>query len=311
MALGSLEIRLIAREHRRRPFTGPVLQLGRQRIDVTPEEAEALLLSEGVTPQPIPADLPLHGQRPDGLVAVHDARNISDLALFAMFGITDVVAVDVSPRDHPEVIADLNYPYPPELKDRFDLIVDGGTFDHLFDLRQAFINVATALRPGGRIIQWNAASNYVEWGAYCSFSPAVFHDYYTQNRFADVRTFLAVASYAYPGTWDLFAYDYVPGVASPFVDPGRVMSVVWAERTAESTSDVIPTQTWWFEPEGQQMPPLRRVAAMLRKFRARYPEAAELPYRKVFRPLRAAYFKTRLFFAPSEHSRRYRHLGRF
>jgi len=50
MGLAKPALRFIAREHRRKPFTGPILTLGRQDVFATLDEARSPLASEGIPP---------------------------------------------------------------------------------------------------------------------------------------------------------------------------------------------------------------------------------------------------------------------
>jgi len=315
MSISNMHMRLIAREHRRRPFTGSVLQLGRQRFLTDYDGARRALEAEGVKPMPLPSDLLLHGVRPGGL-ADDSPDHITDIAFFAMLGLTEVKALDFSLVDNPEFHVDLNDPVPPELHGQFDLIVDGGSFDHLFDLKQAFINVAQMLKPGGRIIQWNAASNYVEYGAYCSFSPSLYLDYYEGNGFTNCQSFVAVRRRFGAEEWELFQYERAGNSETPFLDPRPVIAFVWAEKTESSTVDKVPTQGHWHDsppapPEPTATPPvsLRTRGSLLRR---RHPRlmAGPLVLWRILQTLRAAP-SWRIVVDPKRHPSSYRYLGKF
>ena len=50
MGLANPALRFIAREHRRKPLTGPILTLECQDVFATLDEARSLLASEGIPP---------------------------------------------------------------------------------------------------------------------------------------------------------------------------------------------------------------------------------------------------------------------
>ena len=313
MAIAPMQIRLILREHLRQPFTGPVLQLGRQRIGASYEQVVSIFREEGVEPRALPAGLPVQGMRPGGL-AEDSPHNLTDIAFFGMLGLDDVKALDFSPVDNPDILADLNEPVPEELHGRFDLVVDGGTFDHVFDLRQAFVNVADMLRSGGRVMHWNAASNQVEVGAYCSFSPSIFLDYYEQNGFADCQAFVAVRRPYVAEEYELFEYNRTPNAQALFLDPRPVISIIWAAKTEASTTRTMPTQAAWLVTPDQQAalaavarPSLR---ARLFRYRQSHPLLTALPSR-LWRTLRSAWTAFGIWASPKTRPSAYRHLGRF
>lgn len=58
-------------------------------------------------------------------------------------------SLDFSDIEGAEYVHDLSLPVGDELKERFDLIYDGGTTEHVFDIAQCFRNVDAMLRQGG------------------------------------------------------------------------------------------------------------------------------------------------------------------
>ena len=51
-----------------------------------------------------------------------------------------------SPRIY--LVADLNLPIADGLCERFDIIIDSGTIEHIFDTRAVLMNIGRMLRPG-------------------------------------------------------------------------------------------------------------------------------------------------------------------
>jgi len=149
--------------------------------------------------------------------------------------------MDVSHYEGADIIHDLNLSVPDSFKDQFDFIIDGGTFDHLVDIRTAFENVVKMLKPGGRVFQWNAASNFTG-AAYISFGPDLFYDYYVLNQFADCKVYVAeVDNVGQPELWDLFEFQGLDEYG--YLKSKRIqMTVVLAEKGISSTYDKIPVQ---------------------------------------------------------------------
>jgi hypothetical protein len=318
MALSSNYIRIILREHRRQALTGPVMQLGRQSVTQSYEELCDIFKSEGVSSESLPADMPLYPMKINGN-PIDQPHRTTDTVFFAMLGITDVRSLDFSPLMNPNIIVDLNDPVPSDLHNQYGLIVDGGTFDHLFDMKQAFANIANMLKPGGRVIHWNAASNYLEY-TYFLFSPAVFLDYYELNKFKDCRAYLSVLRNPVKEDWDLYEYTRTSNPA-PFTDPRPVVTIIWAEKTNESTTHVVPTQGHWFEhpneigkiAEDAKGPSLR---TRIHEFRQRHraltalPYALWIPWRQSLHLTRRLVRAARMTVSLKRRSGAYRYLGR-
>ena len=75
-----------------------------------------------------------------------------------------------------EKILDLNYPH--ELGS-FDLVIDPGTTEHCFNIGQAMLNAANAVKVGGRIYHSHPMT-MLNHGFY-NVCPTMVQDFYTQN----------------------------------------------------------------------------------------------------------------------------------
>jgi hypothetical protein len=84
--------------------------------------------------------------------------------------------VDIHPSRGVERVVDLNAPTD---LGAFDLVIDPGTTEHCFNVGQALLNAAQAVRVGGSIMHMVPVT-MVNHGFY-NFSPTLFADLYTQN----------------------------------------------------------------------------------------------------------------------------------
>jgi hypothetical protein len=246
MGLPKPALRFLAREHKRRPFAEPVLLLGRQCVYATLEEAREIVRSEGLEPAETPASAA--GRPPfPGWDAPPYSGFTTDAAFFGLLGLRDVKALDVSDFEGAELLADLNMPVGAELQGRFKLVVDSGTLEHVFDLRQSFSNVARLLAPGGRAVHITPANNYMNHG-FVQMSPTLFYDYYGTNGFEDLRGWVAVEK---KGTWrhefkPWDVYELPPGGPEKQMSHDRMMAVLFsAEKTPQSTADKVPLQSYY------------------------------------------------------------------
>lgn len=118
---------------------------------------------------------------------IKDAYPIDSYNFWRMFGITDVHALDVSPYEGADLLFDLNSPELPEKwRGQFDLVLDGGTLEHIFSVGQAMKNIASLVKRGGFIYSIVPCAGWVDHGFY-SISPSFFQDFYAANHFEILR----------------------------------------------------------------------------------------------------------------------------
>ncbi len=241
--------KLLIQEHKYKPISGNILQLGRQSINFIEVELAAFFQKElGVTV------IRTASSENDDLYTEFGRHHgfVSDQRFFQMFGVSSLSSMDVTDHEGANIIHDLNYPVPEELHGKFDFIIDGGVFDHLVDIRTAFTNVIKMLKTGGRVFAWNGASNCTGTGNYCSFGANLFYDFYAANKFTDVKVFIAnVSGGALTNDmWEL--WEYFPDVGL-LRCPEKLLQVViaLAEKAPDSTLDAIPIVSC-YRPKHQQ-----------------------------------------------------------
>jgi len=231
---------MLVQEHLYQPISGKVLTLGRQLIPMGHGEAVDVLIESGLdlSQETIDATRDMV----DTEARYSEGQNyLSDHGFFRLLDLEGVQSMDVTDYEGCDIVHNLNHPIPAELVGAYDFIIDGGTFDHLVDLRMCFENVIKMLKPGGRIFQWNAASCFTG-AAYISFGPDLFYDYYVANRFADCKVYIAEADdISQPYDWDLY-YFQNPLSYAHFQSPKLQMVLVIAEKGEDSTCDVFPVQ---------------------------------------------------------------------
>lgn len=192
MALTLTSLRLLSRANNRKPFTGPILTLGRQGIYASLDQCRAAIASQAGKVHPLPAGMDTKATLPAFRHPPYD-RFTNDACAFWMMCGQEVEALDVSDHENADYIHDLNLPVPDHLRGRFGTIIDGGTLEHVFDIAQALRNIKAMLAPGGRVFHINPVGNWGEHGYY-QFSPSLYHDYYDCNGFAMRECLLTAVS---------------------------------------------------------------------------------------------------------------------
>ena len=108
----------------------------------------------------------------------HMSRVAESRSLFAAIEI-DADFLDINASRGFEIVADLNEPLPPELVGQYDLVYDGGTMEHCFNVGQVIRNIFSLAKVGGHIVHINPL-NYYNHGFF-GFNPTFYHDFYTQS----------------------------------------------------------------------------------------------------------------------------------
>ena len=244
-----------------RPYAGSVLQLGRQDIYFGTDQLESWAQAR---------NFPLGRKRPltfSPYCHVPQTRCLDDICFFSHLGFDEIYSCDASNYEGVDYVFDLNQPAPPELANRFDLIFDGGTLEHVFHLPQSLDNIHQMLKVGGRVVHASPVSNYVDHGFY-SFSPTLFCDYYTANHYRIEDAYI-IAHTKDPMAESLM-FPYVPewverlsfGGFTPEVFGKYTMFMLYIVSTkmADSTSGIIPTQGRYRRRWGGEAP-LSNIAA--------------------------------------------------
>jgi SAM-dependent methyltransferase len=157
MGLDINAVRFLIDARRRGAEFGAVLTLGRQDLNVYPAKMVQTLEAHG-----FPAAAFQGGHK----------------ALFAepcflSLGAKQVSSMDFSDFEGATFVHDLNQPVGADLRERFDLVYDGGTLEHVFNFPVALQNCMEMVKPGGHLFIHTGTNGYCGHGFY-QFSPELF-----------------------------------------------------------------------------------------------------------------------------------------
>lgn len=239
MGIAKGAAKVLLKEASRRPFKGRVLTLGRQDIWFSYGLLQKMAMEFGIELTD-PGDISV--SRKPGLAA---SGYISDDCLFTSLGFSNFKALDFSDYESAHYIFDLNSSKIPEhLLEVFDVIIDGGTIEHVFHIPNVLNNIHKMLCQGGRIIHLSPSSNHMDHGFYM-FSPALFWDFYEANKF-EINNFQLVryTPRHHVDPWEIT--DYQPGcldrISFGGLDDGMYGIICIATKTKHSTGDIVPQQ---------------------------------------------------------------------
>lgn len=247
---------LLLNEHKVRPFSGSVLQLGRQDIYFDYETLQTYAQQLGVSLRILEAVTCRPNQWMTGV------KTIDDKIFFKSLGFDVVQSTDASNYEQADYIHDFNQPVPRGLHDRFDLVFDGRALEHMFHVPNALSNINALLKLGRRIIHHAPNHNDVDHGFYC-FSPTLFYDSCEADRYMDLRCHFVGLMLPFKQNEVPKVSDYKPGMLESisvggitkdkFLGCEMFMTTISAPKTERSRGNVIPTQRryqqWWAKAE--------------------------------------------------------------
>lgn len=110
---------------------------------------------------------------------------------FEILGAKNVTSIDASGYEGATIIHDMNKPVPEDLQNKFSVLFDGGTLEHIFNFPTAIENCMKMLETGGRFISVAPANNFFGHGFY-QFSSELFYRIFTEdNGFRIDKVFLS------------------------------------------------------------------------------------------------------------------------
>ncbi len=140
------------------------LTLGRQNLCVSPYQLERLLKRHGCWPEGL--------QRRDFLETLTANPYYAD-PLLRVLGAARVSSLDASSYEGADIVHDLNRPLPQSLHGSFDVVLDGGLLEHVFNFPTALKNAMEMVKVGGHLLLITPANNNFGHGFY-QFSPELF-----------------------------------------------------------------------------------------------------------------------------------------
>lgn len=239
-------IRLVASVHERYRFAGPVCSLGNQDVWASHSDLRRCLNEVGCA-YTEPASVLRHSSRTFGMntaIAETTREFVHAKTMFEALGIAEYLDMDKFDSDRPAILHDLNDPVPADLKARFGLVFDGGTVEHIFDVRQVLGNIVDMLRPGGCVV--HLCSFAIDHGFY-GFSPVMFYDYYGANGFGEFECYLmeldlSDVTRTYANRYRCVAYDYGMALGG-VLDTSKDIQIFFVARKQASLPELmVPIQ---------------------------------------------------------------------
>ncbi len=105
------------------------------------------------------------------------------------FNVETVTSYDVSDYEGVDYVCDFNDKL--EVNKTYDLVIDFGSLEHIFNIFQAVKNISQLCKVGGHIIHSNPSNEFCGHGFY-QFSPEFYYTLYSEeNGFSETEIYLA------------------------------------------------------------------------------------------------------------------------
>lgn len=173
--------------------------------------------------------------------------------LFGLFGFSNYVVLDISDYQGAEIVHNLNQVFEDEkYLNSADLIFDGGTLEHVYNVPVALNTINRLLKIGGCIVHSSPCNGYVDHGFY-QFSPTLFYDLYRANAYEILLANLTnhskgVHSEAYLGDVYRSKGKFYGCKKLP-----RALLLFCAKKTMMANELVAPTQSYYVEMHEQSL----------------------------------------------------------
>lgn len=206
-----------------------VAMLGRQTLLFGPQHAEIFqnFYDPALSPEVI-----FSAPEADGSVYAEK--------LFEALGAECVHSFDFGDYENPSFIHDMNLPITDAWKSQYSLVLDGGTFEHVFNYPVALKNSMDMVKPGGHLLLMTPANNQFGHGFY-QFSPDLYFSLLTKENGFKLK--YVIATTIYDNFWYKIADPQIilQRVEIPFTGVNPCYLFVLAERIAD-VPDVLTIQ---------------------------------------------------------------------
>jgi len=243
MGLPTPSLKFLLRKSKQYNFTGPLLTLGNQDIYATAKDIKRWAKEEKI-----------HLSNPDKILysTSSDVPKVNKEALdyihaktfFEFMGINeeDYYDIDKFDFDKPRIIHDLQLPIDAKFHNSFNLVIDSGTLEHIFDAKSAMENIVKVTKINGFVLQIIPAQNYLNHGFY-QFSPTFFYDFYAANGFEIVESYIIEIK----GSMNrFFYYDQTKDYTGLFFSPVNRLANCFLVRKKKNVEKItVPDQFFY------------------------------------------------------------------
>jgi len=167
--------------------------------------------------------------------------------LLKYLGADTVDSFDYSDYEKATFVVDMNLPISEDHQNKYTLLIDGGTTEHIFHVPNAYKNMMDMVRVGGHILCFVPTNNWCGHGFY-QFSPEFYHNLFSvENGFSIEVVAYACGASAGGGIRSLWEIPN-PVETKKFVQlhtTTEALLFVCAKKICHAKDLTNPQQSWW------------------------------------------------------------------
>lgn len=243
MGLAIPALKYLIKSSKKYHFKGPLLTLGNQDIYADYQTTLKYFKTFHLKPKKL---------KKISLTTSKDLININSKAknylhassFFELLGINSKYYYDIDKFDFdkPKIIHDLQKPISKNFHNFFNLIIDVGTIEHIFDIKSVLFNIAKITKIGGYVLHLSPTHNFINHGFY-QLSPTFFYDFYTQNGFRVIEAYYVEIK---PNCYRFFEYNQDQDYTGLFINPlNRISSCFLFQKVINPNHLVYPDQYYY------------------------------------------------------------------
>ena len=157
-------------------------------------------------------------------------------------GVEALEILDVSDYENATIIHDLNTPIPDSLREKFTLVVDIGTSEHVFNVTQSFENLRQLCAHQGHVLMVNPANNWLGHGFY-QFSPELFFRAFDKEFGFEVKSLYLIKKRFLHETWYKLSDPKNVGRRGTILTNRRCYIAVIASKSVSTSASASPQQS--------------------------------------------------------------------
>ena len=125
------------------------------------------------------------------------AQEYADQFICNILNIDKLSIMDISDYEGAQIIHDLNFDIPVQLEKKYNVVIDGGTLEHIFNFPVAIFNCMKMVKEGGSIFIFSMSNNHCGHGFY-QFSPELFFRLFQPEYGFDIKS-VVLMKHPFPG----------------------------------------------------------------------------------------------------------------
>lgn len=192
MAIDPTLLRMFMKLQERNALSGSIVTIGVQDVIFSHDSARKFFEKQNYGYAPIEESERSYRKSKaqtlyESIFKVQNPMHMHDL--FRMLNFDEVHSLDAFDADDPTILHDMNKKIPEEHHNKYDVVFDVGSMEHVFDIKQFVENCINMTKENGTLIIYDAL---LGWHNECfyNFQTPFFFDVFKSNGFEDISVYL-------------------------------------------------------------------------------------------------------------------------